>query len=102
MNTILTEKEYQHYIIDYLKDNKGYIIRKNANFDRLISMDKDILMKFLTDTQEEKIEALKKIYKSELNETLFNYINMEMTKNIIKIFFLLQKKYGLVIVRELI
>ena len=81
MNTILTEKEYQHYIIDYLKDNKGYIIRKNANFDRLISMDKDILMKFLTDTQEEKIEALKKIYKSELNETLFNYINMEMTKN---------------------
>lgn len=81
MNTILTEKEYQHYIIDYLKDNKGYIVRKNANFDRLISMDKDILMKFLTDTQEEKIEALKKIYKNELNETLFNYINMEMTKN---------------------
>lgn len=40
MNSILSEKEYQHFIMDYLKENNGYIIRKNKDFDRLYAMDK--------------------------------------------------------------
>lgn len=34
MNNILTEKEYQHYIMDKLSQDNGYVIRKAASFDR--------------------------------------------------------------------
>lgn len=81
MNDILTEKQYQKFIIDYLKDNNGYKVRKNANFDRLYAMDREMLFKFLNDTQPDEMATLEKIYKADLEETLVNYLNMEMTKN---------------------
>lgn len=31
MNEILTEKQYQHFIMDYLKNNNGYVVRKIKN-----------------------------------------------------------------------
>ena len=34
MNKILSEKEYQQYIMDYLENNNGYVIRDKSNFDR--------------------------------------------------------------------
>lgn len=80
MNEILTEKQYQHFIMDYLKNNNGYIIRKNKDFDRLHAMDREMLFKFLNDTQPDEMEALKKVYKQDLEETLVNYINSEVTK----------------------
>ena len=81
MNEILTEKQYQHSIMKYLKDNNGYVVRKNAKFDRLYAMDREMLFKFLNDTQLDEMATLAKIYKDDLEETLVNYINMEMTKN---------------------
>lgn len=81
MNEILTEKQYQHSIMKYLKDNNGYVVRKNAKFDRLYAMDREMLFKFLNDTQPDEMATLAKIYKDDLEETLVNYINMEMTKN---------------------
>ena len=66
--------------MDYLKNNNGYIIRKDKDFDRLYTMDKEMLFKFLNDTQPDEIVALKKIYKTDLEETLVNYLNMEITK----------------------
>lgn len=80
MNDILTEKEYQHFIMNYLKDNNGYVVRKNKDFDRLYAVDREMLFKFLYDTQPDEMLALEKIYKSDLEDTLVNYINMEMTK----------------------
>lgn len=80
MNNILSEKEYQHFIMDYLKNNNGYVIRKNKDFDRLYAMDKEMLFKFLNDTQPDEMTALEKIYKTDLEETLVNYLNMEITK----------------------
>lgn len=81
MNDILTEKQYQHFIMDYLKNNNGYIVRKDKDFDRLYAMDRELLFKFLNDTQPDEMKTLAKIYKSDLEETLVSYINMEMTKN---------------------
>ncbi len=75
MNKILSEKDYQRYIIDYLEKNNGYIVRTNANYDRLFSIDRDILFKFLYDTQPDQMQELKKIYKDETEETIINYIN---------------------------
>lgn len=80
MNNILSEKEYQHFIMNYLKTNNGYVIRKDRNFDCLYAMDKEMLFKFLNDTQPDEMAALGKIYKTDLQETLVNYLNMEITK----------------------
>lgn len=80
MNEILTEKQYQHFIMDYLKNNNGYLIRKDSSFDRWHAMDKELLFKFLNDTQPDEMKALRKVYKKDLEETLVNYINSAVTK----------------------
>ena len=80
MKQILSEKEYQHFIMDYLKENNDYIIRTDNNFDRLFAVDREMLMKFLNDTQPDEMESLRKIYKDNLEDTLVNYINSEETK----------------------
>lgn len=33
MNNILSEKEYQHFIMDRLSQDNGYIIRKATSYD---------------------------------------------------------------------
>lgn len=75
MNRILSEKEYQKFIIEYIEKNNGFIKRTNDNFDRYFAMDRELLFKFLNDTQPDEMRALKKIYKTELEETIINYIN---------------------------
>ena len=80
MNNIQSEKEYQAFILDYLHNQNGYVVRTNANFDRYNAMDKELLFKFLNDTQPNQMEALKKVYKSDLKSTLINYINSEIGK----------------------
>lgn len=80
MNIIQSEKEYQAFILDYLHKQNDYVIRKNADFDRFNAMDKELLFKFLNNTQPKQMETLRKIYKSDLENTLINYINSEITK----------------------
>ncbi len=81
MNNILTEKEYQRFIINKLTDkDTGFVERKASSFDRFFAMDKEMLFKFLNDTQPDEMEALRKIYKSDLETTIVNYINREATK----------------------
>ena len=80
MNNILSEKEYQHFLMEELEKNNGYIVRKNANFDRAFAMDREMLFKFLNDTQLDTMESLRKIFKSDLEETVVNCINAEITK----------------------
>lgn len=80
MNNILSEKDYQHFIMDYLKENNGYVIRKDCNFNRLYSMDTELLVQFLNDTQPDEMDKLRRIYKSDLEETLVNYLNQDMNK----------------------
>ena len=80
MNDILSEKQYQKFILNYLKDNNGYIIRTDDDFDRLFAMDKELLFKFLNDTQPEEMASLSKMYKQDLEATIVNVLNMEATK----------------------
>lgn len=80
MNNILSEKQYQRHIIDELVNNNGYIERKATAFDRYLAIDRELLFKFLWDTQADTMEALKKTYKSALEDTIVNYLNAEMTK----------------------
>lgn len=75
MPNILSEKEYQRFIIDQLVNKNGYIERTDSNFDRYFAMDKELLFKFLDDTQPKKTSALRKSYGAQYEVMLVNAIN---------------------------
>ena len=80
MNNILSEKDYQKYILERLQEN-GYIVRPTTAFDKSFAIDRELLFKFLNNTQPSTMDALKKIFKDKLEETIVNFINSEMTKS---------------------
>ena len=81
MNNILSEKEYQRYIIDQLvKPECGYVEAPGAEFDRLFAMNHKALLAFIEATQPEKLQALRKIYKEKTEDTLVAFINQQETR----------------------
>ena len=81
MNDILTEKQYQKEIMDYLRDVNGYRIRKDTDFDRLFAMDREILFEFLKKSQPDVMDELYKIFKTDTEETIVNVINETVTSS---------------------
>lgn len=77
--TKFTEKQYQKFILERLQEN-GYEIRDSKNFDPQYAVDKELVFKFLDNTQPDEIKALRKIYKSDTEEILINAFNTEITK----------------------
>lgn len=59
--SILSEKEYQHFIMERLSKDNGYVIRKAVNYDRLFAVDREMLFKFLNATQPDEMAALRKL-----------------------------------------
>lgn len=81
MNDILSEKAYQHFIMDKLVEN-GYIIRTDADYDRTFAMDRGLFFKFLNDTLPDEMAALRKQYKEALEDTIVSAFNQDvMQKN---------------------
>ena len=80
MNNILSEKEYQRYIMQILEKQNGYLIRPNAKFDRRFAIDQEMLFKFLNSTQPNIMDALGKIYGDKTEDTIVNFLNAEITK----------------------
>lgn len=78
-NSILSEKDFQHYILDRLSEN-GYEVQPASGYDRQFAVNRENLFRFLRTTQPEKMEALSKIYKQDLEETIVAAINTEETK----------------------
>lgn len=78
--SIVSEKEYQKFLLERLEKDNGYVVRKASNFDRYFAVDREMLFKFLNDTQPETMDYLRKIYKADLEETIINFINAETTK----------------------
>lgn len=82
MNNILTEKQFQRYIIDQLTNSEtGYVEASAMEFDRLFAINRPALFKFLDDTQPEKMDMLRKIYKEKAEDTIVAFINQEETKS---------------------
>ncbi len=79
MNNILSEKEYQKYILERLSEN-GYEIKPSASYDRFFAIDKEALFRFLNTTQPDEMDALRKVYKTDLENTIIGVINAEETK----------------------
>ena len=80
MNQILSEKEYQAYLLNKLKTENGYIIRDSKHYNRLYAVDQDILIQFLDDTQPKKMEKLRKVYKADTEDTIVGAINTAITQ----------------------
>ncbi|MCI6419884.1 MAG: DEAD/DEAH box helicase family protein [Bacteroidales bacterium] len=80
MNTILTEKDYQKFIIQRLIEN-GYEKRDAVNYDRRFAMDPDLLFRFLESTQPQKMAKVKNTLKENYREGLLNYLNLEINKS---------------------
>jgi type I restriction enzyme R subunit len=81
VSNILPERNYQHYVMDYLEEHNGYHIRDaKTDFDRLYAMDRTLLMKFLNSTQPDEMARLERIYKEDLGETIVSQLNAKVTQ----------------------
>ena len=80
MNTILSEKDYQKFILQRLVEN-GYVVRQADNYDRRFAMDPDMLFQFLEATQPQKMTKVKNALKENYREGLLNYLNLEICKS---------------------
>ena len=80
MNNILSELEFEDYIVERLVQDDGYIERSHIHYDEKFAIDRELLLKFLSDTQPEAMASLRKIYKDRLEDTLVSYLNAEATK----------------------
>lgn len=74
MNKVLTEKEFQSHILNYLHDNQGYLVRQDAHYDPFRALDPELLFQFLWATQPEKMDVLQKLFKERMQETILNLI----------------------------
>lgn len=63
MTNILSEKDYQKFLLKRLEQDNGFVIRKASNYDRLFAVDREMLFQFLNATQLDTMEYLRKIYK---------------------------------------
>ena len=78
MNAILSEKDYQRYIIDRLVES-GYEERPATEFDRLHALNPNALMAFLEATQPDTLNSLRKVYKDKTQETILSAISTAET-----------------------
>lgn len=78
MKKILSESQYEDFIVKQLVDNNGYVARTNLDFDRLFALDRELLFKFFETTQSDVLEKLKKIYKDAYHETVINKLNNDI------------------------
>ena len=80
MKNILTERDYQDFLLERLNKDNGFVIRKSGDFDRSFAIDREMLFRFLDKTQPDTMEYLRKIYKDDLKDTIIHHINAEITK----------------------
>ena len=43
MRNVLSEKDYQAFLLERLEQDNGYIIRKASSFDRMFAVDREML-----------------------------------------------------------
>ena len=67
--------EYQREIINHLVQENGYVERNHRDFDKNYALDRELLFKFLKDTQADTLAELEKIFDDDLEETIINTIN---------------------------
>ena len=80
MNSVLSEKDYQKYILEKLKGIGYKVCPAKGHYDRLFAVSRPELFAFLEATQPDAMAALRKVYKAETEDTIVFAINTEETK----------------------
>ena len=80
MSLVQTEKDFQNFIVDYLRDNNGFIVHSDGDFNPCYAFDSQLLLSFLYATQEKTMRALEKIYGNDTTERVLSAINGEICK----------------------
>lgn len=79
MPTNTKEIGLETLIVEYLVNNTGYQQGQNSDYNKDYAIDETRLLRFLKDTQPEKLEMLG-VFNSELNKTKFlNRLQGEIT-----------------------
>ena len=98
MSMVQTEKQYQKFIVDYLRDVNGYIEHTDDDFNCVYAFDNGLLISFLYATQKETMQKLEKIFKTDTTDRVLAAINAEITKKGSSLIYCL--KHGVEIVNE--
>ncbi len=69
------EKAFEEYIEKVLVKQQGYESRSSDKYDAELAIDKELLLKFLENTQGEKIEKLRQLHSDGMEEKLFKRID---------------------------
>ncbi len=80
MNNVLSEKDYQKYMLDKLTSIGYEVHPAKEHYDRLFAVSRPELFRFLNDTQPDAMKVLTKIYKAETEDIIVSAINTEETK----------------------
>ncbi len=80
VKNILTEKDYQKFILSYLESENDYVVRKATSYKRSLAIDETLFFKFLRETQPKKLDELKKLYKDDYKKVILGAFNVEKTK----------------------
>lgn len=73
-------KDYQRLIINYLRDENGFLERPASAYHAGLAMDPELLFAFLEDTQKDTMEALRRMYRDRMEDTVLNLINAEINR----------------------
>ena len=76
----IDEKDYQHYFVDRLVKDNGFVRRENKHIDQATAMDVGMLIKFLGDTQPKAMAALAKTYGAKRDAIIAAKVNQLLTQ----------------------
>lgn len=73
-DAIHRENVLQYHIIDKLAENQGYIKRSSDDFDRKIALDKELVLKFIKNTQNSEWQKLEESYSASAENEFFKQL----------------------------
>ena len=76
----LSEKSMESHIESYLVDERSYVKRLSANYDKTLCMDKEKLIGFILSTQPEKWDQLKQQHNERVSEMFLKRVHEEVEK----------------------
>ncbi len=80
MAKLAKELDFEKYIVERLVNDNKYIERKSSliasksDYDKSLAMDKELLVKFLWDTQKEEMDILQRLYGEKMEETIIHAV----------------------------
>ena len=78
----IDEKDYQHFFVDRLVEDNGFVRRENKHIDQATAMDAGMLIEFLEDTQPKAMAALAKTYGAKRDAIIAAKVNQLLTQKV--------------------